>query len=330
MTPRSVPDPIHRAPAAPRAVWPVLALLASACGDDHRIGLAGAGPDAPIAASPDPDAGAIPADGTPDAPPGTPVDAAPDAPPTPLEAGVDGPPVAIDAAADAPTAPPDAAPPVVNVQLADVVVDAPGATGTGTGDPARAINGVRGAGKTSGSTDVFSLGYVAGGNDHVTLRWSAGRLRNGPGADFVVFENPFVIGAGPAAFMDLIIVEVSIDGVEFRELPHRYTAPDPTVYRNDPSLWQGFAGRTPVLLNIDTHPVDPFDPAAAGGDAVDLDSVPGDDAVAHAIRSDGVRFVRLVSASARINPDTLVVYVHDRAANGPDIDGMYGRYLQAE
>ena len=222
----------------------------------------------------------------------------------------------------------DAAPPMPNVQLADVVVDAPGATGTGVGDPTRAVNGVRGAGTTSGSLDVFSLGYIPDRNDHITLRWSSARLRNGPGADLVVFENPFVSGSG--TFMDLIIVEVSIDGATFRALPHRYTAADPTVYHNDPSLWQGFAGRTPVLLNVDTNPVDPFDPVAAGGDAFDLDAITGDDDLARAIRSDGVRFVRLVSASARTNPDTGAPYVHDPVANGPDIDGMVGRYVQAE
>jgi hypothetical protein len=244
--------------------------------------------------------------------------------------GVDSPDAAVVAPPDAavPDAMADAAPAAPSVQLADVVVDAPGATGTGFGDPTRAINGVRGAGMTSGGLDVFSLGYVADRNDHITLRWSGGRLRNGPGTDLVVFENPFASGSG--TFMDLIIVEVSIDGAAFRALPHRYTAADPSVYHNDPSLWQGFAGRTPVLLNVDTNPVDPFDPVAAGGDAFDLDDIPGDDDLARAIRSDGVRFVRLVSASARVNPDTGAPYVHDAVANGPDIDGMVGRYVQAE
>ena len=84
------------------------------------------------------------------------------------------------------------------------------------------------------------------------------------------------------------------------------------------------------MLNVDTNPVDPFDPTAAGGDAFDLDDIPGDDDLARAIRSDGVRFVRLVSASARVNPDTGAPYVHDPVANGPDIDGMVGRYVRAE
>ncbi len=53
----------------------------------------------------------------------------------------------------------------------------------------------------------------------------------------------------------------------------------------------------------------------------------GDDAEAQAIRADGVAFVRLVSAPARVNPDTGAAFVHDAIASGADIDGMYGRYV---
>jgi hypothetical protein len=176
---------------------------------------------------------------------------------------------------------------------------------------------------------VFSLGYTAQ-NDHITLAWSHGRLQNGPGPDLAVFENPFLSGGGN--FMDLIIVEVSIDGVEFRELAHHYLAADHSVYSTDPAMWQGFAGRTPVLLNADTNLVDPFDAAAAGGDQLDLDTVVGDDAVAQDIRAHGVRFVRLVSAPARNDPDTTPShpYVHAAISDGADIDGMYGKYVVPE
>lgn len=212
---------------------------------------------------------------------------------------------------------PDTMPPVDSkptsgtpeVRLADMVVEAPGATGNGYGDSMRAVNGVRGAGTGAGSLDVFSLGYTAGQNDFITLAWSNGRLQNGAGADLAVFENPFHTGTG--TFMDLIIVEVSIDGVEFRALAHDYAATDPTMYSNNPQLWSGFAGRTPVLLNADTNAVDPFDQAAAGGDAFDLDTVVGDDTLAQTIRADGVRFVRLIAAPARTNPDTGAPYVRD-------------------
>jgi hypothetical protein len=225
----------------------------------------------------------------------------------------------------------DAAPdsvvvPAGEVRLADTVAAAPGATGMGAGDPMRAVNGVRGGGLGSGGFDVFSLGYVDGTNNFITLAWSNGTLQNGPGADVAVFENAFRINGG--TFMDLIIVEVSNDGVEFRELAHDYTAPDPTMYSADAQLWSGFAGRTPVVLNADTNPMDPFDPEA-GGDAFDLDTVVGTDAVAQEIRAKGARYVRLVAAPSRIDPHTGALYVHDAIANGADIDGVYGRYVVA-
>lgn len=218
-------------------------------------------------------------------------------------------------------------PAVTTVRLADTVVAAPGATGSGFFDAHKAVNGVRGAGANGGSLDVFSLGYTAS-NNYVTLRWSSGRLRNGTGNDLAVFENPFLAQGG--TFMDLIVVQVSVDGVDFRELPHHYTSITPTVYSNNAALWQGFAGRTPVLLNADSNAVDPFNAAAAGGDQFDLGSVPGTDTTAVDIRTNGVRYVRLVSASSQTNPDTGAVYVHDALANGPDIDGVYGRYVEAE
>ncbi len=227
------------------------------------------------------------------------------------------------------SAPPDAAAdsaPVIepSVHLADMVTAAPGATGSGAGDSNRAVNGVRGGGFGMGSADVFSLGYMDGVNNFITLSWSSGTLRNGPGADLAVFENGFRIQNG--VFMDLIIVEASLDGVEFRELAHDYTATDPTLYSSDPQFWSGFAGRTPVVLNVDTNPRDPFD-AAAGGDAVALATVGGADAVAQEIRAKGARYIRLVSAPSRIDPHTGALYVHDSISNGADIDGMYGRYV---
>jgi hypothetical protein len=240
----------------------------------------------------------------------------------PDRAGVDAETAAPDATGDA--IPHDGPPLATGVKLADIVVDAPGASGTGTGDPMRAINGVRGGGSDAGGADVYSMGY--GANHSITLAWSAGKLANGPGADLVVFENPFD-EAGGGVFMDLIIVEVSRDGTTWRALPYHYDNAIKNVYVPDPAAWVGFAGKTPVLLNVDTNPVDPFDPAAAGGDSFDLDDVSGSDAEATAIRTDGVSYVRLTTAPSQINPDTNANYVHDSLANGADLDGMYGRYV---
>jgi hypothetical protein len=243
---------------------------------------------------------------------------------TSSSSGVDAPITADARPIDANAVDADLAP---QTRLADVVHDAPGASGSGYGDPMRAVDGVRGGGASMGGLDVYSLGYGPGGNESITLAWSAGVAHNGPGDDLAVFENPFASGGG--VFMDQVIVEVSRDGTTWRAIAHDYVDADETTYSNDPSVWHGFGGRTPVLLNADTNPVDPFDRVAAGGDGFDLDDVEGNDAEAQAIKTEGVRYVRLVSAPARTNPDTGAPFVHDPIANGADIDGLYGRYVGA-
>jgi hypothetical protein len=144
-----------------------------------------------------------------------------------------------------------------------------------------------------------------------------------------VFENAFLVGGGPEAFMDPAIVYVSRDGVAWVAFPHDYLAQDETAYSTLPEDWTGFAGITPVLLNDDTNPIDPFDAAAAGGDRFDLDALT-DGGEAAAIKAEGFRYLKLVSAPAEVNPDTGAPYVKDAISNGPDIDGVYGRYLVEE
>jgi hypothetical protein len=217
-----------------------------------------------------------------------------------------------------------------DVAAADVVVEAPGDTGEGFGDAQHAVNGVRGCGDTCGSTDVFSLGLTPGVDDYVVLRWSGRRVLNGPGADFVVFENAFLRGGGPDRFIDPVVVFVSRDGVTWVPFPHDYTAPDETAYSYDPASWPGFAGLGPVRLHAEDNPVDPFDAEAAGGDGFDLDELPDDDAEAAAIKSEGFVYLKLVSAAAHENPDTGAPYPKEPISNGPDIDGVYGRWLAVE
>lgn len=212
--------------------------------------------------------------------------------------------------------------------LADVVADAPGATGEGFGDPSRAVNGVRGGGPIQGSLDVYSL-ELAGPRTHLTLAWEGRVLRDGPGADLVVFENAFRTADDSAYFMDPTVVSVSRDGVTFVDLPHAYVGADPTRYSTDPDDWEGFAGRGPVLLHDETNPVDPFDAIAAGGDAFDLATLPEDGGEADAIRRDGARYVRLTSAAILVDPRTGARYPRDPVASGADVDGVYGRWLDA-
>lgn len=230
------------------------------------------------------------------------------------------PPTGSTTATSSPPAPGEAA-------LADIVLDAPGA---GTGlfrDPELAINGVRGEGQSSGSLDVYSIGLEPG-DDTLVLGWSSGVVFDVEGPDLIVFENPFNIG-DTTRFMDPAVVEVSPDGVTFVAFPSAYGAPDPTSYSSDPSHWVGFAGVTPVTLHTEDFPVDPFGPAA-GGDAFDLADLPQDDPTATRVLLEGVRAVRITSASLHTDPNTGAPYVRDPVSNGPDIDGVWARSLMPD
>lgn len=207
-------------------------------------------------------------------------------------------------------------------RAADVIVDAPAHTGSGFYDSEKAVNGVRGGGGSTGSTDVYSLGDDPGVDDFLVLSWSGARITDGPGADFVVFENAFRDDRSGRFFIEAAIVEVSVDGVEWIAMPHDYTAPDETMYESEPAYWPGFAGVAPVLYNVDTNPVDPFS-EAAGGDRFDL-AVLGDRI------QGGITAIRIWNASTRTNPDTGAPYAHSPIAEGPDIDGVVARYFVPE
>lgn len=210
----------------------------------------------------------------------------------------------------------------------DEVVDAPGADGSMFGDPVRAVNGVRGAGVAAGSVDVYSIDSAA--RPSLTLRVGGRRVTDGPGVDFVVFENGFrTTGEGSEAglsFMDPALVELSIDGVAWIAFPHDYVAADPTEYSRVPDDWEGFAGIAPVLFHAETNPVDPFDVVMAGGDGFDLALLP-DEGVGGEIRRAGFRYLRLSPAFRAVDPHTGASYPRDGFANGPDIDGVAVRYV---
>lgn len=115
----------------------------------------------------------------------------------------------------------------------------------------------RGAGCCDGSLDVVSLGN--GGS--VTLELGDTEILDGPGPDFIVFENAFwVDGDETQPFAELATVAVSEDGQSFVEFPCTATQ----------APFGSCAGWRPVFANADENEIDPFDPGAAGGDPFDL------------------------------------------------------------
>jgi hypothetical protein len=105
---------------------------------------------------------------------------------------------------------------------------------------------------TASGESVLSLGC----HGTITLEMQDLWIADGPGADFIVFENPFPGWVEPG------IVGVSMDGTTFHDFPCNVAK----------SPYTGCAGVTPTLASSDNN-IDPSDPALAGGDAFDLSDI---------------------------------------------------------
>ena len=122
-----------------------------------------------------------------------------------------------------------------------------------------------------GSLDVLSLG--CGGE--ITLYFDAPAIVDGPGPDFIVFENP--IPVGDSTFAEPARVLVSADGLEWHAFP---------CEPGDDDALTGCAGVALVHAGGDDQ-IDATDPALAGGDAFDLAD----------LGLSTVRYVRLLDVS---------------------------------
>ncbi len=118
-----------------------------------------------------------------------------------------------------------------------------------------------GGGPYMGSTDVLSLGN--GGE--IVVSFAPNTIVDGPGIDFIVFENPFYrLGTDVVEDAEPGQVSVSDDGENWTSFPcsaTTSTAPD-----------GGFgecAGVHPVFSNPENG-ISPTDPKTAGGDPYDL------------------------------------------------------------
>ncbi len=165
---------------------------------------------------------------------------------------------------EAPSPDPEIPDPVPSDPFMDEVVEflpGPHAGFGGSDFPNIVLGGPQGQGLNQGGFDVLSLG--AGGS--IVLK-SDSPIMDGPGPDFIVFENPFQIGGNPnAVFVELGEISVSQNGVEF----FTYSCD----FEDRVGGFSGCAGHTPVLANVLTNSIDPTDPESAGGDAFDLEDL---------------------------------------------------------
>ena len=154
--------------------------------------------------------------------------------------------------------------------------------GAGFGTPGQMLGAPLGSGPFSGSLDVVSLG--TGGS--VILAFTDNVIVDGPGVDFTVFENSFLLQSGGTTgipFSEPGRVSVSQDKATWHVFDCAFESSDNGPY------WTGCAGVYPTLSNplfptphasIPTDvpiqdlvgvPSDPFPlPAGAGGDSFDL------------------------------------------------------------
>lgn len=143
----------------------------------------------------------------------------------------------------------------------EVVSYAPG-EGAGFGQvdlPGIVLGPPAGLGLQAGSLDVLSLG--SGGE--IVLRVGERGIVDGPGPDFVVFENAFWPGGDPGqAFMEPAEVAVSEDGETWHVFPCDVAAATEEALAS-------CAGWRPVLA-FDAQPGGIEDPATVGGDPFDL------------------------------------------------------------
>jgi hypothetical protein len=154
--------------------------------------------------------------------------------------------------------------------------------------PAVILGPPNGGGRNRGSLDVLSLGF----HGSITLRLGRDAV-DGPGPDFIVFENAFVQVSGNQTWAEPARVEASLDGQSWAEFPCAASA----------YPYTGCAGVNPTLATGPDGGVDPRDPSVAGGDAFDLADV----GLATA------RFVRITDVSTTDTGGT---------SSGFDLDGV--------
>lgn len=117
--------------------------------------------------------------------------------------------------------------------------------------------------------DLLSLGD--GGT--IILKFVNNRIIDGPGPDFIVFENCLQpVGNPGQTFSEVAIVDVSADGTTWATMPFDFIPPSPSGSILDMVNFVGFAGVQPTLSSP-TNGLSPFNPAEGGGDAFDLAEV---------------------------------------------------------
>jgi hypothetical protein len=127
-----------------------------------------------------------------------------------------------------------------------------------------------GGGSFEGSTNVVSLG--TGGT--IVVSFAPNAIVDGPGPDFIVFENPFWIGGNSSdIYAEPGQVSVSDDGTNWTAFPCAPTLDPQATDGTGVAPPYGTCGGWQVVYSAPGNGISPFDPTVAGGLALDLASV---------------------------------------------------------
>jgi hypothetical protein len=163
-----------------------------------------------------------------------------------------------------------------------------------------------GGGSDHGSLDVVSLG--SGGSIEVTFAPNA--IVDGPGPDFIVFENPFwIAGDSSNVYAEPGEVSVSDDGTTWVPFPCNPTVDPGATDGTGTAPPYGACGGWGVVYSTPQNGISPFDPAKAGGNSYDLAII----GVKHA------RFVKIVDRTDEACPEA---GADKPNTNGFDLDAI--------
>ncbi len=188
-----------------------------------------------------------------------------------------------------------------------VISFAPGeCAGFGAASLPAVVEGPPVAGSSGGGgTDVVSLG----GGGTIVVTFAPNAIVDGPGPDFIVFENPFWVGGNANdVYAEPGEVSVSDDGVAWHSFPCTPALDPQSRLGTGVAPPYGQCAGWHVVVSSSTNGISPVDPAVAGGDAFDL----ADLGVTHA------RYVRIADETREVCPDAGAL----PKTNGFDLDAV--------
>jgi hypothetical protein len=148
-------------------------------------------------------------------------------------------------------------------------------------------------------------------------------ITDGPGADFIVFENSFAVQG--RLFAEVMQVEVSSDGNEWAQFASAYQGAQTShpFATSHAGVFRGLAGVKPTRAAPTLPAVDPRDVVEAGGDAFDLADLAGHPQVLNRkVDLAAIRFVRLVDVVAGTTLDSRNIPIQDPTAGSADVDAV--------